>query len=119
MTFDYNKLAGTAKALLVKFGRDCTLTAVTSSYNPTTGVATETATNTTVTLADFAVKGDTTVNGTLITASDRYALISGVDIASIALTDRLIIDGVTWNIVAVLNVSPSGDTVIYKVYIRK
>lgn len=120
MTFDYNRTAQTAKTLLTKFGRACTLRRVTvGAYNPATGSASETVNDTTVTAADFAVKGETTVNGTLITMGDRYALISGVDIATVSISDRLIIDGVTWNIIEVLKVAPAGDTVINKVYIRK
>lgn len=120
MAFDPKRAAKTAKDLLAQVGRDCTLVRVTvGAYNPATGSATNTTANVTVSCQDFAVKGETMVNGTAIVAGDRYALISGVDIATVSVNDRLIMDGVTWNIIAVLQTSVAGIGVLNKVYVRK
>lgn len=120
MAFDYTRTANTAQSLLEKFGRDCTLSQITTgAYDYATGSAPQTVNDITVKAADFAVKGEITVNGTLIVAGDRYALISGIDVANVDLEDRLTIDGVIWNIIAVVKIAPAGVPVIHKVYVRK
>lgn len=120
MTFDYVSKAATAKRLLVKFGRDCTLRkVVTGTYDPATGGVPTTVTESTVTAADFSVSGETDVDGTLIKATDRYALISGTDDTDITTDDKLVIDVTEYKIIVVKKLSPAGIMVLFKVYIRK
>lgn len=117
---DYNRLAETAKRLLAEYGADQVLQRVTvGAYNPATGTATTTTSNVTVSAAAFPVKGDMNVNGTSIITGDQYALISGVDVASVSVNDLLVLNGVTWHVIAVLTTMPSDVAVVHKVYIRK
>lgn len=117
---DYYRVSLNAKQSLAENGRNCTLSQITTgAYDYATGSATQTVSDITVKAADFAVKGEISVNGTLIAAGDRYAIISGVDVATVSLSDRLTIDGVIWNIIAVVKIAPAGVPVIHKVYVRK
>lgn len=118
MAFDYTRTANTAQSLLEKFGRDCTLSQITTgAYDTETGSNTVTTTDTTVKAVDFAVKGESYVDGQLIKMSDRYAIVS-YD-GAISVSDKLVIGSVVWSIVAVKTLAPAGIVVLHKVYIRK
>ena len=119
MSFNYAQTELTASRLIAKFGRDVTLTKVTTgSYDINTGSVTNTTTTSTVKCADFAVKGEFDNEGTLIKSTDRYALISGGSATSISTDDKLTIGGVIYAVIAVKLLAPSGVNVLYKAYIR-
>lgn len=119
MTFNYSQSANTAIKLLTKFGRDIThVKTVDGAYDINTGSVTNTTVNTTVKAADFAYKANEYRADGLIQADDRYALIEPT-LSALDVSDKLIIDGVTWNIVNVNRISPANVTVLYKVQIRK
>lgn len=119
MSFNYAQTELTASRLIAKFGRDVTLTKVTTgSYDINTGSVTNTTTTSTVKCADFAVKGEFDNEGTLIKSTDRYALISGGSATSISTDDKLTIGGVVYAIIAVKLLAPAGVNVLYKAYIR-
>jgi hypothetical protein len=118
--FDYVKTRNTAVGLLNKFGRAVTLKqAQPSEYDPETGTNTAAYSDVPVIACDFAVKGEEMVNGTQIIAGDRYALVADGTGIGVTVNDKLLIDGVTWSVIAVLLLAPGGVTVINKVYIRK
>lgn len=115
---NYDNSAATALRLLTSFGRDITLrTVTTGAYDTETGSNTVTTTDATVKAVDFAVKGESYVDGQLIKMSDRYALVS-YD-GAISVSDKLVIGSVVWSIVAVKTLAPAGIVVLHKVYIRK
>lgn len=119
MSFNYAQTELTADRLIAKFGRDVTLTKVTTgAYDVNTGSVTNTTTTSTVKCADFAVKGTFDNEGTLIKSTDRYALISGGSATSISTDDKLTIGGVVYAIIAVKLLAPAGVNVLYKAYIR-
>lgn len=118
--FDYLKIRDTALGLLNKFGRVITIKQTSSgSYDPATGTNSATVVDVTAIACDFSVKGETTVNGTLILSGDRYALVADSAGTVVSVKDKLLMDGVIWSIVAVLEIAPAGVTVVNKVYIRK
>lgn len=120
--FDYTKSQATANRLLAKFGRDITHRRVTEgAYDPDTGTVTNTTVDTTIKAADFDFADKTNGNqytDITIQATDRYALVSP-DIAAIDVSDKLIIGGVTWNIINVKQLAPAGTTVLWSCHIRK
>lgn len=117
MSFDYAKPANTALKLLERFGRTIQhVSVIEGVYDPATTTSTDTTITTDVIGADFAVK-DNNYKSELVQAGDRYCLIGrGVDID---VSDKIIIDGVTWNIYRVEKLAPAGIVVLLKVYIRK
>lgn len=117
-SFDYSHVAQTALNLIAKFGRTVQHIAVIEGiYDPSTGAVTNTETSTNVMACDFAMKDNTYANG-LVQAGDRYALV-GNTISNINVSDRLIIDGVTWTINRVEKIAPAAILVAWKVFIRK
>jgi hypothetical protein len=143
----YSEIASTSNSLLAEFGRVCQIaTPPIGIYNTNTGTVeysstyttwdasattwdggattwdaeagTGTETSTDVFCADFAMSGNTYAQNTNIQAGDRYALVSTA-INSIDVTNKLIIGGVRWNIVAVKTIAPAGENVLYKCHIRK
>jgi len=117
--FNYIKSALTATALITKFGRDIQVKVIVEGvYDPATGDVTNTDTLTTVQACDFAVKGNTYADGSLVQMGDRYALVTA-GLANIDVSDKLIIDTVEWSIIGVEKLAPGGVTVLHKVFIRK
>lgn len=115
---NYDRASANALKMLTKDGRDITLrTVTTGAYDTETGSNTVTTTDTTVKAVDFAVKGESYVEGKLIKMSDRYAIVS-YD-GAISVSDKLVIGSVVWSIVAVKTLAPDGTIVLHKVYIRK
>ena len=116
--FNYAQSAATAKRLLSKFGRKIQHQRVNEgAYDPSTGTVTSTTISTNVLAADFAMKGNEYADASLIQMGDRYALVSPE--VTIDVTDKLMIDGVTWNILNVQKLAPSGTAVLWKCHIRK
>ena len=123
MSFDYNRPAATALRLIAKYGRTIQHQSITEgTYNPETGTDTGTTTSTNVQGADFDFKlqsaGQSNITDSLIQAGDRYVLI-GAEVAAIDTSDKLVIDGVTWNIVNVKKLAPAGVVVLWTVHVRK
>jgi len=134
-------------SMLTKFGRTCQIiTPALGTYNPDTGLV-ESAivagtiwdlgattfdgglttwdgeggigveTSTDVKAADFAMKGNTYQQNTNVQEGDRYALVNAV--VDITVDNKIVMDGVTWSIIAVEKLAPSGVSVMYKLHIRK
>lgn len=123
MTFNYSRPAATALRLIAKYGRTIQHQRITEgAYNPETGTDTGTTVSTNVKGADFDFKlqsaGQSNITDSLIQAGDRYVLI-GAEVAAIDTSDKLVIDGVTWNIVSVKKLAPAGVVVLWTVHVRK
>ena len=118
---DYVKLAETSKRLLEKFGKKRPITirkTVVGAYNPSTGSASSTVTDTIKhgVVLDFG-KGATLERGNAILANDQRLLLEpSVDIS---VTDKVIIDGVQWGVISVNDCNPAGVPLIYDLHIRK
>jgi hypothetical protein len=117
MSFNYASSASTALKLIAKFGRTIQHVAVgASTYDPATSTATNTSVTTDVQGCDFEAKANMYTNE-LVQSGDRYCLVGqGVQID---VSDKLIIDSVTWNIYKVEKLAPAGDVVLWKAFIRK
>lgn len=116
--FNYVKSASTATKLLTNFGRTIQHIAVSEGvYDPTTGGVTNTETSTDCIACDFDFKANQ-YDGNLVQFGDRYALLDNT-ISNIDVSDKLVIDSVTWSIVKVEKLAPAGVLVMWKVQIRK
>jgi len=134
-------------SMLTKFGRTCQIiTPAITTYNPDTGLVEPVSvagtiwdagsttwdagltiwdgedgesaeTSTDVKAADFAMKGNTYQPNTNVQEGDRYALVNAV--VDITVDNKIVMDGVTWSIIAVEKLAPSGISVMYKLHIRK
>ena len=119
MSFNYAKSAKTAASLIAKFGRAIQVkTIAEGTYSTATGGITNTVTLTSVKACDFAMKGNQYADGSLIQMGDRYALIDN-SIATIDVSDKLIIDTIEWTIIGVEKLAPANVLVLHKVFIRK
>jgi hypothetical protein len=122
-TFDYSRSVATANKLLTRFGRNITHKAIGESvYDPETSSSTPAEVNTTVKACDFDFKdksgGQIYQSDSLVQIGDRYALVAP-SVTDISTADKLIIDGVTWNIINVKRLSPAGVNILFTVHIRK
>lgn len=116
--FNYQGSASTALTLITKFGRTIQYVKVTEGvYDVNTSTVTNTEVSTDVYACDFALDDNKYSEG-VIQYGDRYALI-GQFTGTIDVTDKLVIDGVRWNIVNVKKLAPAGIVVLWWVHIRK
>lgn len=123
MTFNYANSAATATRLLTKFGRTIQHIAVAEgAYDTDTGTVTNTETSTDVLAADFDFEdksgGQVYQANSLVQIGDRYCLIDP-SIAAINTSDKLVIDGVRWNIINVKKLAPAGVRVLWNCHIRQ
>ena len=121
--FNYQSSANTAKRLLVRFGRTIQhIAVVEGAYDTTTGTVASVETSTNVTACDFDFQtqryGLMYEATTLIQKGDRFALI-GQSVANINVSDKLIIDGVRWNIINVKKLAPASVVTLWNCHIRK
>ena len=111
-------LRKTASKLMSKFGGDVTLRTVTPGvYNPTTGTASEAT-------SDTSVKGvleDVNARevGDLIQAGDRRLTIAAADISAAPTSaDRVIISGVTYQVVRIATIEQDNQPITYELILR-
>lgn len=119
MSFNYTTTAATAKALIARFGTSVGMSrTVPGAYDPETGGP---AAGTTTTQTVQAVVVDfpqSYIDGTLIRAGDRKALVSTPGI-----TAPLAGDTFTWKsqplvVVSVKELGPAGTAVLYTLQVR-
>ena len=116
MTYASN--AATVLRLLTKYGQDVTLRSYTpGTYNPATGTATPTQTDTTRkgAIFDFGA-GQTLERGTLIQGGDKRLLVDPT--ASINPQDHFIVGGVEYVIVSIGELNPAGTRILYDIHLR-
>lgn len=111
-------LRKTATKLMSKFGGDVTLRTVTTGiYNPTTGTASEVT-------SDASIKGvleDVNARevGDLIQAGDRRLVIAAADVTAAPTTaDRIIISGVTYQVVRIATIEQDNLPITYELILR-
>lgn len=111
-------LRKTATKLMSKFGGDVTLRTVTPGiYNPTTGTASEVTSDVTIkgVLEDVNARE---VND-LIQASDRRLAIAAADVtATPTAADRVIISGVTYQVVRIATIEQDNQPITYELILR-
>ena len=117
----YGGLAATADRLLKKFGAGAVLTIRTTGvYDPNVGEAPVTVQNINVTACVFDI-AHKEIDGTNIKANDKRAYIStktAIPLPSV--NDRITWQGVVYQITpTVIDLAPSGESVLYEVIIRK
>jgi hypothetical protein len=107
-----------ASKLMAKFGGTATIRrVVVGAYNPTTGTAAETVTDTAVSgvLQDVSLRE---VND-LIQAGDKRLLIAAADTASVPTTaDRVIIGGRSLQIIQVDTIEQDNTAITYELILR-
>ena len=101
-----------------KFGGDATIrTATTGVYNPVTGTASESTSDTTV----KGVVEDVNARevGDLIQAGDRRLTIAAADISAAPTSaDRVIISGVTYQVVRIATIEQDNQPITYELILR-
>lgn len=119
MSIDYTSIAGNALAALTGAGQNVTRrTYTTGAYDPATGIASSTTTDTTRkgVILDFG-SGKTLERGTLIQVGDKRLLLDAE--ATVLPDDHFIIGGVEYSIVSIGEVNPAGICVLYDLHLRK
>ena len=113
-----SSLQKVASKIVGKFGGAITFTVVTAgAYNATTGIITEST-------ATASIKGVLdAVNARevneLVQASDKKLTIAAIDLAAApATTDRIVIGGVTHQIIAVNKIEQDNQAIIYTLILR-
>lgn len=121
----YDRAAATALRMLEKYGQDVTHRAYTAgTYNPATGTAAPTTTDTTRkgALLSYGSGGasmariNTTVRGELVQVSDKRLLLDGS--AGVSPQDRIIVAGVEYVPVSIDDISPAGTRVMLDIHAR-
>ena len=111
-------LRKTATKLMSKFGGDVTLRTVTPGvYNPTTGTASEVTSDATIkgVLEDVSAREV----GDLIQAGDRRLTIAAADISAAPTSaDRVIISGVTYQVVRIATIEQDNQPITYELILR-
>lgn len=119
MTFAYGTTAATAGKLITRFGASVTMSrTVPGAYDPAlggpgAGTTTEQAVKAVV--LDFP---QSYIDGTLIRAGDRKALVSVVGITAPEPGDMFTWDGRALVVVSVKTLGPSGIAVLYTLQVR-
>jgi len=118
MSFDYSKSAQTALKLLTRFGGEITLSRKTGdSVDPITGVVaagTDTSVTTTGLLKPYS---DKMIDGTRILTGDKELVLSNEQTP--LPSDKPIIDGEEWSIVAIKTIKPFDTVVVFFCQVRK
>lgn len=115
-------MGSVAQTLVSTFGRSATLKRYsTPVYDDSTGKTssgTATDVSCSVVFEEFA---DRQIDGTLIKAGDRKAIVSRLDVTSAPVPDRdeLAVDSQTWRIVRVLGHSSGDSEAAYTLHLRR
>jgi hypothetical protein len=114
----YQNLQDTASRLIESKGKSCTLRKQTSEdYNPATGTSN-------IIINDFSTYGvllnytQSQINAvdSLVELTDRKAIIKGNVTPDVS--DLFIFDGVTYSIISIKTINPSGLVVIHEMQVR-
>src|SRR5690606_25581381 len=120
--FDYQEIADVAAEILAEFGADVVIRnhAMPATYDPATGTtAPALPTNVTVkgVLMDFA-RGLTDNRGTQVQSGDKELLMEAGKVVPTP-EDEVIIEGVTWSIMAVNTIRPARVTIAYQLHLHR
>ena len=119
MSFDYADLRETARELLEEFGQSMTFSRKSASVYDN---ETNTFPSTPVTFTDKGVifpfgKGVSNVNGSIIQTGDQEVFWQGS--TEPKPTDNLTVNGVDYNVIAVMPIEPAGVNVLYQIQVRR
>ena len=113
-----NPLRKVASKLMAKFGGTVTIRRITiGAYNPTTGTAAETTSDTELrgVLKDVSVRE---VND-LIQSGDKRLTVAAADVAAVPNTaDRVLIGGVTHQVIRVTTVEQDNTAITHELILR-
>ncbi len=116
----YDTLAETAVRLITEKGRAVSLLyKENGSYSPSSDVMAGSSIETVETVAAITEYQDKLVDGTLILAGDKQALLFAKDLVKPRMSDILTDGGVEWNIVRVGEIGPGDTPIIYKLQLRR
>ena len=113
----YEGVADTASSLIREFGAAGTLTRSAGTYSPSTGIASTSDTTQSVFAALFPY-GDKYIDGALILASDRKALISVAAATAPQPGDKLTWGSESFTVVNAKNLAPARVNCIYQCQVR-
>jgi hypothetical protein len=111
----YPRLAATATGLITKFGQVVSLVRGSLTINPVTGATTGT-TQTIPTVGIFQRIPSDLIDGSRIVATDRLLLIDGK--VTPQMSDRVTVQGKTYNIEEITEVNPAGMPLTYALRVR-
>lgn len=115
MSFDYADAAATALELITDFGASATLIKrAEGSYDPATGTNSVTETSYTVkaVLLNYRAN-ETNTQGSLIQAKDRKVIMQATTVTP-DVSDTFTFNSVTYRVVEVKTLSPSGTNVLHE-----
>jgi hypothetical protein len=118
MSFDYASLATTADTIIANFGVPVTVVSKgTASYNVNTGavVATDTTQTANGVITEYNAKD---IDNTMILRGDKCLLLSPIGITSIKPDAKVIVAGVSYNVISVNETNPAGVALVYDLQIR-
>jgi hypothetical protein len=118
MAFDYAGMAATADELLKEFGAAAQVkTPGSASYDPATGVASSIYTSQDCTACVIEYK-KSEIDGTLIQAGDRKALLSPIGITEPKPGCLIVWGGKDLRVITTSVVAPAGLAVLYECQVR-
>jgi len=113
-----DSLRKTASKLVKRFGGDVTVRVITvGAYNPVTGTASETTSDTTV----KGVLEDVTLRevNELVQAGDRKLTVAAADLSSAPTTaDKILIGGVTHQVIRVVTIEQDNQAITHELILR-
>lgn len=113
-------MAAVALSLIQEFGEACTFSRPnTSTYDPTTGVATE---GTESTFTGYCFPDSFTVmeiDGTLVRKDDIKLLVHKITGNEPSVNDKVTFSNNQYRVVNVTKVSTNGDTVLFELQVRR
>ncbi len=119
---EYTRAIATALRLITKKGQAVTLTTKTpGAYNTATGGITVTEATQTVrgVVTNFATKD---IDGDLIKADDVLLILAASGVTNKPQPDKskvTLLSGVSYTVKNVLDVAPSGESIVYRLQLRK
>jgi hypothetical protein len=125
VSIDYNEVAADALAILEEAGQDILIRVNTPTYDPATRKNTNEpqdlpATGALVSFTQTRTQSDTQEDATAIRSTDKKLIVSPVGLpGEPKTTDKAIVKGVVWNIVACKAIEPAGVPVLYILQVRK
>jgi hypothetical protein len=124
MPWDYSGIRdGFGADMIADAGQAMTWTPVSgSTYDASTGTATETAGTPVVVSGVVKEYSERDVDGTLITTKDKKIVVEGRALAAAGVTpsedDRVSISGVDYQVVRLMPKSPAGVAIVYEAQVR-
>ena len=117
--FDYAGLTATAQRLLDRYGSDASLIPYAEPYTTEWGMVPDSGDPVAI-VALISNYSQSERANTAIETGDMRAFIStaGLSVAPKA-SDQIILAGVTWKVVEVEQIAPSGVAILYKARVRK